>query len=582
MVSIAVLVVAWIAFAAWRLSSAAGDADRGVASMQAAREVATGDLNSFIDSVGSPDSAPAKALDRDLARATAAFDDAHAAMGSPLIAPLVHIPVLGRQIRSVTALSKAAAATTGATRSTFHELTAIAADAPSTPDGRVEAGRRTQTTLTRYASSIRGLDLGPDRGLLQPLADAYNRFSAEAAHLDDTIGRALAAVTGLNRFMAGPTRYLVLAANNAEMRAGSGMFLQAGELSVDGGRFTLSDMQATDQMVLPSAGARVDPDVDALWAWAYPNREWRALNMTPRFDESARMASEMWVAAGHGPVDGVIAVDVLGLKRLLRLVGPVEVTGPDGAVVTITADDVVEQLLIEQYRDAGKDNAGRRDRLSQVASAVFDAMNHRRFSPGQLLRSLQRSGGGRHLLVWSRDPVEQAGWVALGASGVPDGSSMLLSLLNRGGNKLDQFMGVSASISSTQDRELRHVAVRIDLTNGTPPGLPRYVVGPYPGIDTVAGEYKGVLALTVPHSAGNPSTEGAELLLAGNDGPTRLLATRVDLRAGAATRITFHFDLPLEQRRIEVLPSARVPPVAWTAGGDQWTDDGPRTVVLAR
>ncbi|MBS1837255.1 MAG: DUF4012 domain-containing protein [Actinobacteria bacterium] len=581
-VAAAALLLAWIAFVTLRVVTAARSADRGVAAMQSARDVATGDLTSFIDSVGDPHSAPAREMDEDLAAATSAFEDAHAAVTSPFISPLRHLPVLGRQVESVAALSTAASTTTEATRRTFHELTAIASDPPTTPEGRVTAGRRTQTTLAAFESSVRGLDLGPDRGLLPPLADAYNRFARESAHLDDTIGRALTAVTGLNRFIGGPTRYLVLAANNAEMRAGSGMFLQAGELTVDAGRFTLSEMQPTERMVLPGAGATLDPDVARLWDWAFPNREWRALNMTPRFDESARMASEMWTAGGHGPVDGVIALDVLGLKRLLRLVGPVQVAGPGGDVVTITADDVVEQLLIEQYRDAQLDNADRRDRLSQVASAVFDAMNHQRFSPGQLLRALQRSGSGRHLLVWSRDPVEQAGWSALGATGTLDGQSMLLSLMNRGGNKLDQFVSITAAMSWKADGKVRHVAVEVDMANGTPPGLPRYIVGPYPGIGTVAGEYKGVLALTVPRSAGNASSEGAELFRSGDDGPTRLVAAKVDLQAGTSTRVTFRFDVPIEQRRIVVQPSARIPPVTWHAGGDEWTDDGPRTVQLTR
>lgn len=576
------VVVLWVGFTAVRLATAAGDAARGVDAMQAARETATGDLGRFVDSVGRPGSSESKRLDAQLADATDAFRSAHDTVESPVIGPLRSMPILGRQIRSVSALSSAAATTTAATRTSFHRLSDIAASAPDSPAARVAAGRQTQDVLSGYADSVRGLDLGPRTGLVGPLADAYNRFAVEDQQLHDTLGRALTAVTGVNQFLSGPTRYLVVAANNAEMRAGSGMFLQAGELTVDGGRFSLSDMEPTAKMVLPKPGTTLDPDVASLWDWTYPDREFRAVNVTPRFDESARMAADMWTAAGHAPVDGVIAMDVVGLQRLLRLVGPVEVSGPDGHPTTITADDVIQQLLVQQYLDAGQDTTLRRDRLSEVASAVFDAMNHRAFSPGQLLRALQGSGRRRHLLAWSRDPVEQAGWVALGTSGVLDGSSMLLSVLNRGGNKLDQFLVVDSEMRWSQAGDVRHVSVTVRIANHTPDGLPRYVVGPFPGLGTSAGEYVGVLALTVPRSAFRPATEGAEMVLSGNDGPTRVIGAKVDVRAGATTAVTFRFDVPLTQREIRVQPSARVPPSTWHAAGTTWTDDELHVVRLTR
>lgn len=574
------MVVAWFAIVAFQLTKASRDAGHGVDAMEDAREAATGDLASFVDSIGRPDSSRARQLDRHLTEATESFRSAHDAVGSILISPLRSVPVLGRQIRSVSALSSAAATTSSATHRTFRRLSDIASSTPSTPDGRVAAGRETQATLTAFSSAIRGLDLGPNRGLITPLTDAYNRFAAEVDHLNDTLGRALTAVTGVNRFLSGPTRYLVLAANNAEMRAGSGMFLQAGELTVDGGRFSLSPLRSTADMVLPAPGTTTAPDVARLWSWMTPDREWRSINVTPRFDENARMASDMWAASGHPPVDGVIAIDIVGLQKLLRLVGPVHVDDPALGDRTVTADDVLGELLLEQYRDAGLDNATRHDGLSDVAHAVFDSMNDRPFTAGRLLRTLQRAGQGRHLLMWSRDDVQQAGWEALGTSGTVAGDSLLVSLLNRGGNKLDQFLGVTSDMSWTTERDVRHVKVTVHVTNRTPPGLPKYVVGPYPGLGTVAGQYIGILALTVPSAAFAPTTQGADLLLSGDDGPTRVLATRVDLDAGESTSVTFSFDLPLAQREVVVQPSARVPGVEWSTPDDSWTDDAPHVVDL--
>ena len=383
----------------------------------------------------------------------------------------------------------------------------------------------------------------------------------------------------MDRFLTGPSRYLVLAANNAEMRAGSGMFLQAGELTANGGQLELSDMHPTARMVLDTPGTTLDPDVAALWDWMDPAREWRSLNATPRFDESARMAADMWAASGNPPVDGVVALDLVGLQRLLELVGSVDVVDTDGRPMTVTADNVLSEMLLKQY--LGSDTVDeRRDQLSVVAQAVFRALNERGYEPGQLLAALQSAGRGRHLMMWSDDPVQQAGWEALDASGALPRDALLLSVLNRGGNKLDQFLRVTADMTWTEGTGSRRVSVAITATNTTPAGLPRFVAGPFPGLDTEAGEYRGVVALTIPKTATAPAAEGAELFLSGEDGPTRLIAVRIALKRGESSSVTLSFDIPTRTDPVVVLPSARVPPVVWTAGGDTWKDRLPHPVQL--
>ena len=247
------------------------------------------------------------------------------------------------------------------------------------------------------------------------------------------------------------------------------------------------------------------------------------------------MASEMWAASGRGEVDGVIAIDVIGLKRLLAIVGPVDVTDGNGSVSTVSADNVAQDLLLDQYRSYASQNDARRERLGRVGSAVFESFNERRFSAYRLLQTLEESGAGRNLMVWSKDPVEEAGWRALGAAGALPQDAMLLSVLNRGGNKLDQFLGVDATMTAVARGDVRRVSVAVTMANRTPPDLPTYVAGPFPSTSAVAGEYIGILALTVPKGAGNATSTGADLYLTGDDGPTRLLSTKVDLLPGAST-----------------------------------------------
>ena len=85
-----------------------------------------------------------------------------------------------------------------------------------------------------------------------------------------------------------------------------------------------------------------------------------------RFDQSARMAADMWAPSGQPPVDRVVALDLVGLQRLLELVGPVDVVDTDGRPMTVTADNVLTEMLLKQY--LGSDTVDeRRDQLSVVA-----------------------------------------------------------------------------------------------------------------------------------------------------------------------------------------------------------------------
>jgi hypothetical protein len=311
-----------------------------------------------------------------------------------------------------------------------------------------------------------------------------------------------------------------------------------------------------------------------------PNEEWRNLNLSPRFDQSARMASEMWASSGRGAVDGVIAIDVVGLQRLLELTGPVQVAEPDGSTRELTADTVRQRLLLDQYLDFDGQTAARREELGRVGTAVFEAFNERPVKAEQLLRALQQGGRGRNIMIWSKDPVEQAAWEALGVSGTLTDDSLLLALINRSGTKLDQFVTVDATLTSTTSGGLRHVTVSASIVNAPRSGLPTYVQGPYAGTPYKAGEYAGLASLTMPKGAGNATAEGGEVVLSGEDGPTRMIATKLELQAGARAQVVFHFDLPTSWETVQVLSSARIPRISWTAGSEQWKDDTPHTVDL--
>ncbi len=599
--AVLVLVLAWLALAGLQLRSAASETRAGVDELESLRGVVSGDLQRFVDAVGGEGGDVGSGQDGNsggegdvsdsaiagLRSAEAEFASAADRVESPLVAPLKVLPMIGRQLRSVDALTTAAEDLTRSTADAIEALSAEADRGAGSAAERLAAAQRTVMVVDELAAHLDAIDLGPSDALVRPLADARNRFAEEHQQLVDTVEQATVAVRGVSDFLEGPTRYLVLANNNSEMRAGGGMPLQIGELEVVDGEMHLGEFSTTAELTLSEPGAEVDPDVAALWSWLLPSQEWRNVNVTPRFDETARMATEMWASAGRGAVDGVMAVDVVGLQQLLVLTGPVDVPGSpdDPEPFTVDADTIHGTILIDQYlgytegSDAEALTATRRNRLGRVASAVFDAVNTRSVSVSELIGVLEGTGAGRHVTFWSNVPVQQAGWEALGASGVLAEDTLLFSVLNRFGNKLDQFLHVDAVLDATVDGDLRRVTVDVTLTNTTPEGLPRYIAGPF-AEGAAAGDYGGILTLAMPAGAGNPEVTGARAVLAGPDGPTRVIGAEIRLPRGTSTELTIAFDLPVAWESIEVIPSARVPPVQWTAGDRTFADIRPERIEL--
>ncbi len=573
-------ITGWLVTSGLILSAAAKRAQDGQAEMEELRQVATEDLATFVDSVGgASDDVDEEDGARQLQSAADAFGDAHRLVSSPILGPLSYAPVLGRQLRSVTALSAAAQTTASEAAVAFDELHQLLDSSTETGEARLDAARQTEEILTELHASIDDLDLGPSESLIPPLARARNRFTAEYARVMNLLEVATTSVTGVNDFLTGPTRYLVLAANNAEMRAGSGMFLQVGTMDVEDGQFRLDEFAPTGDLFVPTPSERTDPDVRANWGWLLPDQEWRNTNLTPRFDQSARMAADMWESLGRGPVDGVIAVDVVGLRKLLEVVGPVDVGDTPGAD-TVSADTVERDLLVDQYAMFESDRDARRDRLGAVVRAAFEAFNTRPVSASSLLQVLQTAGEQRHMLLWGSEPVQQDAWTALGASGQLSQDSVLLSLINRGGNKLDPFVNIRADISAAESDGNRRLSVSIEVENSAPDELPSYVSGPFPNSDLTAGEYLGILALTVPGGAGNVEIAGTPAGFIGEDGATRVITTTVVVPRGATARSVIEFDLPDAWDTIVVQPSARIPPTSWTAGLLKWQDSDRQLIAL--
>jgi hypothetical protein len=177
--------------------------------------------------------------------------------------------------------------------------------------------------------------------------------------------------------------------------------------------------------------------------------------------------------------------------------------------------------------------------------------------------------------MWSADPTVQAAFEAARVDGQISPDSVLLSLVNRSGVKLDWFTGMSAGLSIERgEGEVLEAVLDVTITNDAPEwGEPRYMVGPYPGSGLEPGEYQGLVTLTLPAGATNSRFEGVDrLAVAGADGHNRTVAAWVRVPRGATVRLVARFELPRSVTELVIEPSARTRPTAWTFESEGWTD----------
>ena len=404
------------------------------------------------------------------------------------------VPFLGRQVRSVDALTGSAAKVVRVGVDAMEQSTRQLNKPTTAGPDRVALVHRLGVIAADARRQLRGLNLGPRQALLGPLSDARAKFGRKLGKVRTSMVDVDDAAVGIGQMAQGPSKYLVLAANNSEMRAGSGMLLSAGVMNVGNGQFELGPMTDTGDLMVPAGAVPVSGDLAARWGWTDPSQEWRNLAMTPRFADNAALAAQMWKAKTGETVDGVIAIDPIGLKALIEVSGPVTVEGK-----VITKDNIVREMLLQSYLDYGSDtgrdgvagNVQRRERASVIARAIVDQLDGKGWDVATLVDDLQHAAQGRHVLAWSSKPEQQRGWDAAGVSGRLRPDSLLLAVQNRAGNKLDQFLHVSATFEHTPTTGGSQVTVRIHIDNQTPAtGLNKYVQGPY-SPEFVAGEYWG-------------------------------------------------------------------------------------------
>lgn len=563
----AVVVALYALYCGIRLYQAAHGLQLGVTAVEDTRaQLNSGDLTN---------ATAAREAAAGLERSAQHFAQAHSEVHSLWLAPLHLVPFLNRQVESVDAMSGAAATVAGAGSQSLTQVRQLLNEPHHQPAERAALARQLSSDLAMLTATINRVNLGPTDALLPVLAAKRTTFSQDLAQVQAVLDRTNGAAAAAADLLTGHRTYLVLTANNAEMRDGSATALQAGTLTADDGKLTLGTFRSTQELASPTPLVPLTGDLLARWGAMGPNQDYRNLGLSPQYALNAPVAAAMWQAQTGQHVDGVLTVDVAALKDLLAVTGPVSAGG-----TTIGAGDVEQYLFVTQYDQvtSGATNDARREILGQLADAVFNALQQWDVPAGRLVKALAAAANGRHVLAWSSQPAIEEDWTKAGVGGQLGPNDLLLGTINKGVNKLDPYQHLDARLTTAPAGADTRVTVTATLRNDTPSGLPSYAAGGAVA-SSPTGYYTGALSLDLPKYAGNvQATGGNGAVAVGSDGPSNVLAESVQVPPGGSTTVTWTFLVAGHHGSLQIDPSAHVPAVQWSVPGATFSDAATHTV----
>ncbi|MHB8466594.1 MAG: DUF4012 domain-containing protein [Acidimicrobiales bacterium] len=502
------------------------------------------------------------------------LESAHHDLAGALLRPLAHLPFIGRQLRSASALSQAGAQTASALADALagvHDLTR----APPTPEARVSVLRQFRTIVTTARSRLNALDLGPSSGLVSVLTRTHDDLKTQLGRATDALTKSVAASNAAIDLVSGRHTALLLLTNNAEMRAGSGMVNMLGLLQFVDGRAAVTSTVHVNETPVPVGAVAASGDFGARWGWLQPTSDFQELLSSPRFDATGALAAQMWQAAGHAPVDAVIAVDPYALQAILGATGPISF-GPR----TIDASNVLPELLHDQYvQFSDAQAAARHEELGTLAKNSIAKLDGGGWSASKLGLNLATVVRGRHLMVWASSPADEQAWTTVGAAGTVGPDSVLVSLLNRSRDKADYFTDTNAQVVPRVTASGTDVTLTVGVNNRAPTTELGAIVGPGAGVQSVVrpgevvakGDYVGIVAVTLPAAATDVTMVGdPNPTVFGHDGQSMVVGEQFLIKRGTTLLITVRFHLPKGDRTVRLEPAARSPALYWRYAGDKY------------
>jgi hypothetical protein len=563
------LLITAIATTAWIASRALSAAEH----LTTAQTLA-GDIQNTLTTDPTAATTTATHLAEEAAAARAATDD-------PLYTAATHLPWIGPQLH---ALATITTTLDDLTRTGLTPLLNVAADldvsAFAPRDGAVDLAPLISLQAPAVTAADAAETAAESLADLDPaiLVGALRPPVAEATSLLEEVSTAIGSLARATELVPamlgadGAREYLVLLQNNAEWRSLGGISGSVILVATDTGRITLADAASARELT-DSRGSDVisvlSDDVRGIYG-DDPASYMHNVTQVPDFAVSGALARDIWADRRGAEVDGVLAIDPVGLSYILRATGPVTLaTGEQ-----LTADNAVQLLLNDVYlRYPG--GAEQDAFFAQATEAVFGALTAGAVEPTALIEALVQAGDENRLLIWNADANEQsilAGTTLAGGLPVTNEDATRFGVfVNDGtGSKMDYYAHLDTALgwcggdSVGAARAALSVTVRSEAPLDAADSLPGYILG-----GDIAELPPGITRTFTYVYLPQGSTLVSESASAGSLGPgthdgRQVVTWITDLWPGEAAT----FDVVVQAPQTELLEVVRTPTLNGVEGSD--------------
>jgi hypothetical protein len=336
-------------------------------------------------------------------------------------------------------------------------------------DNAIGQAKRLVVELDRVREELAQVRGGP----LAPGSDETKRWALE--RLDEAVARARPVVSTLEALPAAlgagdPRTYLVALTTPAELRPGGGVPLAVVQLGLDRGAVEVRDRDGAIAENVHNAQATWTAVSGDPWARGGRFTQFSLANSSPHFPTAGQELLWAYAARGRAKPDGVIAIDPLAMRALLRATGPVTVPGYG----QLTAANCVQRTTHDAY--VRWPNVTQRRRYNE---ALLGTLLARLLSGRDLVTTgkvLGAAGARRQMQVYAADPNLQRALAGNGMDGAlsPAGADYLaVYTLNTNRSRMDYFQRrlVHHLVELRSDRSAK-VTRTVTVVNAVPPDEP--------------------------------------------------------------------------------------------------------------
>jgi hypothetical protein len=275
----------------------------------------------------------------------------------------------------------------------------------------------------------------------------------------------------------GTKRYVVAVMNPAEMRGSGGAPLSVAFVVFKNGKYSVPLKGTTSSITRGSPEGLLGDNPLLVWNRVKGDPFQPPLGQPQRFVNATfnpdfRVSGEQLMRGTSKffgmKTDGVIALDVVAIAKLLKVVGPIE-----SASGALTAENVADELLIKAYEQQGTDIVGRQKRNDQLMSVMLSKLTE----GGQVRakgEALLSAGPGRHIQMHFRDDRLQRlveGRGLAGAVPAPTSGNLTAAYTqNTNGSKVDVYQQRTVDeVVRLRPNGSAVVTRTVRIKNATPP-----------------------------------------------------------------------------------------------------------------